>query len=334
MAENYVTAKISEVLPNPHRASIGGGALHPEKITVLVDSMRANGVWDGWPVRRNAEGRLEMVGSTHRLQAARQLYGGKHVLRFQLVNYDDGEMLRGMIDENLAGAESKNLPVREQADYVATARLFLLDHSAACQLKKAHEHGDKDCLLAFLGDSWTVVRLTTLLGLTELAPELGVTSDLKTSNAERLIQFPQAAQREIVKVAGEDIGKRQLRRLLEETKSDRKALSEKTGKVREAAEARLVEKVSKLAKAAHTQKKNPMMGLETVKVTFPKTMSKDEVILAFVSLLNYESLKAAWKLQATALHPDKGGDPVRAANLNELWARIRKLYGKDGIPGA
>jgi len=330
MTEKYVTAKISEVLPNPHRASICGGILHPEKVDVLKASMQKNGVWDGWPVRRNKDGRLEMVGSTHRQKAVRDIFGRDYVLRFQLVDYDDAEMLRGMIDENLAGAESKNLPVREQADYVTTVRDYLAKNPTCCNLTKRHEHGDLDCLQTFLGESWTIVRISTLLDIDLLAPGLGVSSDLKPSNVERLVKFPKAAQLEIAKVAGEDLGKRQLLRLLKATENYRKTVAQSSGKERDRAEKKLVEKVSQLAKRAVEQKKNPHLGLETVKVKFPSTMTKEEVVMAFFSLLSYEALKLAWKAQAAIYHPDRpNGDATKAATLNELWTRIRKLYGKD-----
>lgn len=328
MTEKYVTAKISEVLPNPHRASICGGVLHPEKIEALKASIQKNGVWDGWPVRRNAQGSLEMVGSTHRLKAARDLFGGNHTLRFQLVDYDDAQMLRGMIDENLAGAESKNLPVREQADYVVTAKSYLTSNPGACALKAKHEHGSVDCLLHFLGKSWSAVRLNTLLSMELLAPELGKTADLKPAAVERMVQFPISSQMEIAKTAGEDLGKRQLKVLLDNTKDERKAYNQSSGKAREKAETNLLKKVSKLATTVKS-KKSPV-GLETVKIS--SKMTKEQIIVGFVSLLDYAVAHAAWKQQAAIFHPDNKttGDTKKAANLNELWGCIRKqVYGRD-----
>jgi hypothetical protein len=192
-----------------------------------------------------------------------------------------------------------------------------------------------DCLQAFLGESWTAVRISTLLNIDLLAPGLGETGDLKPSNAERLVKFPKAAQLEIAKVAGEDLGKRQLLRLLKATEGERREVNQASDKDRGRAEKKLVEKVSKLARHAVEQKKNPHMGLETVKVAFPKNMTKSEILDAFFGLISYEAIKLAWKAQAALYHPDrKGGDATKAANLNELWARVRKLYGKDGVPGA
>ena len=297
--------------------------------------MQTNGVWDGWPVRRNKQGQYEMVGSTHRKQAATELFKGSHELNFQVVDYDDAEMLRGMIDENLAGEESKALPIREQADYVATARDFLQADPSSCKMSKKHEHGDRDCLLAFLGDSWSVVRLNTLLDIDKLAPGLGVSGELKPSNAERLVKFPKAAQIAIVEAAGEDLGKRALLRLLKETAEDRVALNGLSGDAAEKAAVRLTAKVSKLAKAVVTTKKNPtMVGVGGKPVPTPTKLSDPEVLVEFCKMVRFDGLKLAWKHRAAELHPDRGGDAKEAAALNSLWARIRKMHGKDAVPGA
>lgn len=39
------------------------------------------------------------------------------------------------------------------------------------------------------------------------------------------------------------------------------------------------------------------------------------------------TLRKAWKRAATATHPDRGGDPAKAARLNELWGQYQKLRG-------
>jgi hypothetical protein len=332
MADKYVTAKVSEILPNPHRSSIGGGTLHPDKIEALKASIQKNGVWDGWPVRRNAQGNLEMVGSTHRLKATRDLFGGSHTLRFQLVDYDDAQMLRGMIDENLAGAESKSLPVREQADYVVTTKSYIISNPSACTLKGKHEHGDVDCLLQFLGESWTAVRLNTLLSMELLAPELGKTADLKPAAVARMVQFPISSQMEIAKTAGEDLGKRTLKTLLDSTKEERNAYNQASGKAKDKAEKKLLKKVSQLATIAKG-KKSPI-GLETVKVSFAKHMTKEQLCVCFISLLDYPVIHAAWKQQAAILHPDNKvtGDSKKASNLNELWGDIKKrIYARGDV---
>jgi len=53
----------------------------------------------------------------------------------------------------------------------------------------------------------------------------------------------------------------------------------------------------------------------------PKSMEK--VVLEFFQLLPYEAAKAAYKLAIQELHPDKGGDPAKAARFIAAWQRIK-----------
>ena len=55
----------------------------------------------------------------------------------------------------------------------------------------------------------------------------------------------------------------------------------------------------------------------------------DAAILQFVKLLPYEAMRDSYRKAATILHPDKGGDPVRMSELNQLWGQIeRDVYKK------
>jgi hypothetical protein len=59
-----------------------------------------------------------------------------------------------------------------------------------------------------------------------------------------------------------------------------------------------------------------------------RKMTNSEVVQAFFSLLCFEAVKLAWKHQAAIYHPDRpSGNPERATQLNETWARIKNLYG-------
>jgi len=50
--------------------------------------------------------------------------------------------------------------------------------------------------------------------------------------------------------------------------------------------------------------------------------SLEGAIIEFFRLLPFEAAKAAYRLAIKELHPDKGGDPVKAARLNAAWQRI------------
>ena len=44
--------------------------------------------------------------------------------------------------------------------------------------------------------------------------------------------------------------------------------------------------------------------------------------------LDYDTAKRAYRRTALTLHPDKGGDAVKMARLNEVWKRVEKEYFK------
>ena len=50
--------------------------------------------------------------------------------------------------------------------------------------------------------------------------------------------------------------------------------------------------------------------------------SLEDAIIEFFRLLPFEAAKGAYRLAIKELHPDKGGDPVKAARLNAAWQRI------------
>jgi hypothetical protein len=55
----------------------------------------------------------------------------------------------------------------------------------------------------------------------------------------------------------------------------------------------------------------------------------DRAILSFVRMIPYEACKKAFQVSALTLHPDRGGDPVRMSELNQMWSLIeRELYHK------
>lgn len=41
--------------------------------------------------------------------------------------------------------------------------------------------------------------------------------------------------------------------------------------------------------------------------------------------------RSAWRAQIKRLHPDRGGDQARAAELNVAWDRIRRRFARRGI---
>jgi curved DNA-binding protein CbpA len=51
--------------------------------------------------------------------------------------------------------------------------------------------------------------------------------------------------------------------------------------------------------------------------------------MEFFRLLPFEAAKAAYRLAIQELHPDRGGDPIKAARLNAAWQWIESEIFKQ-----
>lgn len=60
----------------------------------------------------------------------------------------------------------------------------------------------------------------------------------------------------------------------------------------------------------------------------PSVGTTEDAVVAFMNLVPYDAAKKCFREAMTTMHPDKGGDPTKAAKLNELWQRIEKEFYK------
>lgn len=59
-----------------------------------------------------------------------------------------------------------------------------------------------------------------------------------------------------------------------------------------------------------------------------KTLPIDGVLMSFMKLLPYEAAQKAYRAAAIVLHPDRGGDMEKMANLNACWQRLEIEFYK------
>lgn len=59
-----------------------------------------------------------------------------------------------------------------------------------------------------------------------------------------------------------------------------------------------------------------------------KTAPIDQVFLQFVKLLSYEAARKAYLIASQTLHPDRGGDMTKMADLNACWQRLEAEWFK------
>ena len=71
------------------------------------------------------------------------------------------------------------------------------------------------------------------------------------------------------------------------------------------------------ARAAYEQKcAREMKFLRSIGSPFPEFFDMIGIKSPYTS---YDFVQKAWKQTLMAIHPDRGGDPAKAARLNQLW---------------
>jgi hypothetical protein len=94
---------VKDLHPNPFRKWINGGKVDDakvQKIVVNMDESKLNGLSNSLPyVLRN--GKKHLVFGHNRLEAAKIKFGKNYLIGVTLQDYDDDQLLRGMVVENL-----------------------------------------------------------------------------------------------------------------------------------------------------------------------------------------------------------------------------------------
>jgi len=92
--------KISELHSNPHKKEINKGHLDKEQVARIKSNIKELGLMGSMPVViRN--GKYHLISGHHRLQALKEVYGKDFQVEIIKHNYNDEQLMRGMIIENL-----------------------------------------------------------------------------------------------------------------------------------------------------------------------------------------------------------------------------------------
>lgn len=117
--------KLSEIYPNPYKVWINDGKLKKEQIDRLSASEKELGLMDGIPVVKR-DGKYHCVSHHHRLEMMRQRYGPDHKVDVILHEYNDEQLFRGMVLENLTQRAGE---FREEIENLVAIRRYLQEES-------------------------------------------------------------------------------------------------------------------------------------------------------------------------------------------------------------
>jgi len=92
--------EINKLLPNPFKKELGNGKLSEETINKIRSNIKELGLMGALPIfERN--GKYYLISGHHRIEALKREFGKNFAVEVILHDYNDDQILRGMIIENL-----------------------------------------------------------------------------------------------------------------------------------------------------------------------------------------------------------------------------------------
>ena len=92
--------KLSELKPNPFKKQISKGNLNKEQVNKIKANIKELGFFDSLPIFKK-EDKYYLVAGHHRLQALKEIYGKEHEVEVTLNNYNEDQVFKGMVIENI-----------------------------------------------------------------------------------------------------------------------------------------------------------------------------------------------------------------------------------------
>lgn len=113
--------KLKQLKPNPHKSSINNGKLNETQVKKILANMEKLGLMGSIPVIKKGEN-YYLVHSHHRVEALKRKYGVNYEVECTLHDFDDEQMLRGMVIENLT---QRGNDFREEMENVVAIKKWL-----------------------------------------------------------------------------------------------------------------------------------------------------------------------------------------------------------------
>lgn len=113
--------KLKELNPNPFKKEINKGHLDKEQIIRIKSNIKELGLMGSIPVFKK-ENKYFLIAGHHRVQALKEVYGNNFEVEIVIHNYNEEQILRGMIIENLT---QRNNDFREINENLVLIRNYL-----------------------------------------------------------------------------------------------------------------------------------------------------------------------------------------------------------------
>lgn len=92
--------KLSELKPNPFKKQISKGKLNKEQVDKIKANIKELGFFGSLPVFKK-DNKYYLIAGHHRVQALKEVYGKDHEVQVTISNYNEDQVFRGMVIENI-----------------------------------------------------------------------------------------------------------------------------------------------------------------------------------------------------------------------------------------
>jgi len=110
--------KLSELKPNPYKKNISGGKLDDDTVKKIQSNIKELGLMGALPVFKR-DNKYFLIAGHHRTEALKREFGKDYPVSVEVHNYNDDQILRGMIVENLTQRANE---FREEAENLKMIR--------------------------------------------------------------------------------------------------------------------------------------------------------------------------------------------------------------------
>jgi len=131
--------KLKQLNNNPYKKWISEGKLNQEQIDRLKGSIKELGHMGSIPVTKK-NNKYYQVSHHHRVEALKQLYGNDFLIEVEIKDYNDSQLFRGMVVENLTQRKGE---FREEIQNLVAIREYLrgINRSESEQMKSKRKDG-------------------------------------------------------------------------------------------------------------------------------------------------------------------------------------------------
>jgi hypothetical protein len=116
--------KISDLKPNPFKKNISNGELNREQIDKIKSNIKELGFFGSLPVFKK-EDKYFLIAGHHRLQALKEVYGKDFEVKCEVENYNEDQVFRGMVIENIT---QRGQEFNETSENIQAVEDYLDEH--------------------------------------------------------------------------------------------------------------------------------------------------------------------------------------------------------------